>query len=42
MVRSLDIDTDFFDIIVEVLRGNTLSPYMFNICFDYIWMPIDV
>ena len=36
MVRSLDSDTDFFDMVAEVLQEDTLLPYMFMICLDYI------
>ena len=35
-VRSTDGDTDFFDIVAEVLKGNTLAPYLFIICLDYV------
>ena len=35
MVHSLDEDTDFFDIVTEVLQGNTLAPYLFRPCRDY-------
>ena len=36
MVRSPDGDTDFFDISAGVLQGDTLAPYIFIICLDYI------
>ena len=36
MVVSPDGDTDFFDIVVEVLQGNTLAPYLFVLCLDYV------
>ena len=36
MVRSPDGDTDFFDIIAGVLQGDTLAPYIFIICLDYV------
>ena len=36
MVRSLDGDTDFFDDVTGVLQGDTLVPYIFIICLDYI------
>jgi hypothetical protein len=36
MVRSPDGDTDFFDIIAGVLQGDTLAPYLFIICLDYV------
>ena len=32
----IQCDTDFIDIITEVFQGNTLAPYLFIICFDYI------
>ena len=35
-VRSPDKDTEYFDIVVEVLQGNTLAPYLFIICLDYV------
>ena len=36
MVRSPDGGTDFFDISAGVLQGNTLAPYIFIICLDYV------
>ena len=36
MVRSPDGDTNFFDISAGVLQGDTLAPYIFIICLDYI------
>ena len=35
-VRSLDGDTEYFDIVAGVLQGDTLSPYLFIICQDYV------
>ena len=35
-VRSPDGDTEFFDIVEDVLQGDTLAPYLFIIIFDYI------
>ena len=35
-VRSPDGDTDYFDIVVGVLQGDTLTPYLFIICLDYV------
>ena len=35
-VRSQDGDTDFFDIVAGVLQGDTLAPYLFIICQDYV------
>ena len=35
-VRSLDRHTDFFDIVARVLQENTLAPYLFIICLDYV------
>ena len=35
-VRSPDGDTDYFDIVGGVLLGNTLAPYLFIICLDYV------
>lgn len=36
MVRSPDGDTDFFDVTAGVLQGDTLAPYLFIICLDYV------
>ena len=33
---SLDGDTEYFDIVVGVLQGDTLAPYLFIICLDYV------
>ena len=35
-VCSLDGDTDYFDIVVGMLQRDTLAPYMFIICLDYM------
>ena len=35
-VRSPDGDTESFDIIAGVLQGDTLAPYLFIICLDYV------
>ena len=35
-VCFLDGDTDYFDIVVGVLQGDTLVPYLFTICLDYM------
>ena len=36
-------DTNFFDIVAGVLQGDTLAPYLFIICQDYVlWMLIDL
>ena len=35
-VRSPDGDTDYFDIVAGVLQANTLAPYLFIICLDYV------
>ena len=35
-VRSPDEDTDYFDIVAGVLQGDTLAPYWFIICLDYM------
>ena len=32
----LDGDTDYFDIVAGVLKENTLAPYLFIICLDYV------
>ena len=35
-VRSPDGDTVYFDIVTGVLQGDTLAPYLFIICLDYV------
>ena len=35
-VRSPDGDTDYFDIVAGVLKGDTLAPYLFIICLEYV------
>ena len=35
-VRSPNGDTDYFDIVAGVLQGDTLAPYLFIICLDYV------
>ena len=35
-VRSLDGDTEYFDIVAGVLQGDTLASYLFIICLDYV------
>ena len=35
-VCSSDGDTDFFDIVVGLLQSDTLFPYLFIICLDYV------
>ena len=35
-VRASVGDTDFFDIVAGVLQGDTLAPYLFIICQDYV------
>ena len=35
-VRSSDGDTDYFDIVAGVLQGDTLAPYLYIICLDYV------
>ena len=35
-VRSLDGDTDYFDIVAGVRQGDTQAPYLFIICLDYV------
>ena len=34
--RSPDGDTDYFDIVVGVLQGDTSAPYFLIICLDYL------
>ena len=35
-VCSLDGDTDYFDIVAGMLQRDTLAPYLFIICLDYV------
>ena len=35
-VRSPDGDTEYFDIVAGVLQVDTLAPYLFIICLDYV------
>ena len=35
-VRSPDGDTEYFGIVAGVLQGDTLAPYLFIICLDYV------
>ena len=35
-VRSPDGDREYFDIVARVLQGDTLAPYLFIICLDYV------
>ena len=35
-VSSLESDTDYYDIVVGVLQEDTLAPYLFIICLDYV------
>ena len=35
-VCSPDGNTDYFDIVAGVLQGDTLAPYLFIICLDYV------
>ena len=35
-VRSLNGDTDFFNIVAGVLQGDTLTPYLFILCQDNV------
>ena len=35
-VLSPNGDTDYFDIVAGVLQGDTLAPYLFIICLDYV------
>ena len=42
-VHSQDGDTDYFDIVAGVPKGDTLVPYLFIICLDYMLiMSIDI
>ena len=35
-VRLPDGDTEYFDIVAGVLQGDTITPYLFIICQDYV------
>ena len=35
-VRSLDGDTECFNLVARVLQGDKLAPYLFIICLDYV------
>ena len=35
-VHSPDGDTEYFDIVAGELQGDTLAPYLFIICLDYV------
>ena len=35
-VLSPDGDTEYFDIVAGVLQRDTLAPYLFSICLDYV------
>ena len=35
-VRSTDGDTEYLDIVSGVLQGDTLAPYVFIICLDFV------
>ena len=35
-VRSPDGNTEYFDMVAGVLQGDTLAPYLFIICLDYV------
>ena len=37
MVRSPNGDTAFFEITTGVLQGDTLAPFLFILCLDYIF-----
>ncbi len=34
--RSPDGEIEYFDIVAGVLQGDTLAPYLFIICLDYV------
>ena len=36
LYRNTDEDIDYFDIVADVLQGDTLAPYLFVICVDYV------
>ena len=36
MFRSPNSDSYFFDIVTRILQGDTLAPFLFIICLDYV------
>ena len=40
-ICSPDGDTDYFNVVAGVLQGDTLTPYLFLICLDYVLRTID-
>ena len=36
ILKSPNRDTDYFDIVAGVLQGDTLAPYLFIICLEYV------
>ena len=36
-ILSPDGETEYFDIVAGVLQGDTLAPYLFIICLDYVF-----
>ena len=36
MVYLLEGETDFFNIVIGVLQGDTLVSYLFIVCLDYV------
>ena len=42
-VRSLDGDTDYFDIVAGILQEDTLAPHLFIIRLEYVlWTFVDL
>ena len=33
---NVQLETEFFDILAELLQGDTLAPFLFVICLDYV------
>ena len=43
MLYSFNRNIDFFDIVIQLLQGDILAPYVFIICQDYVlWTSIDI
>ena len=42
-IEKPDDNINFFDVVTEVLQGDTVAPYLFILCLDYVpWTFIDI